>query len=1175
MQKYSEALAYMRPIVQGWIQDAIGKARLSGGGGGGSGTAAHAINGPLHYGEIDPSQATWALTDAELAAHTADANAHHDQQHAFTGPDHTASGLTVGQVLRATGASSFDWSLLNHADLQNITPDQHHARQHGITSAADHTVTGAALDVIGLSGADTLGVLTPSFNPGAAAAILRSSSAGELILPIFTATTRVRSPLLDAAAAMAISPTTGLTLSPGASIDLDPASGLTRLQPDGFLQSTDYASQATGVRVSGAGEGDFRYIFADELHVKSFIADLEQALAGGQIIAKSVAELAEDFVTPGSGGGGYGTITQVGSATTATGTTGVTLARPTGAGSGHVLVAALVTFNGLTPSPPSGWTALAVASAGSYSRMWVYYRVAGGSEPANYTWSFSGGSDQIAATMTAWANVDTTTPIDVSGFSSDTTNDTSAVIGGVTTVTPGAILLAFAGFNNDTAGGTFSGTPAAGMTEFADIATANWTWLHGAYQTIGTAGATGTRTVTTSTGAPEVVGYAVALRPVSLPSSTGDLTVRDLPTMPGAAVFESGDIVLIRTGSRSGGALTWSNCWGTVTGYTDNADGSQTWTFTRSSAPNAGTMGEGVTVPARDGVLVLDFGNPAVGGGYYEVNAVDGAYGANSPYFQTVRWSGHPATGSSVGLRGGHLRGLFGVQNEYGLFAGDGIDETAGDRFLRISSNQIGLWNIPLRMYNGATETVHFGAWDDIWIGPSTADRRLDWDGALLTVRGAIVITGSSSGIGSFTDAGALATANSVDWSSQVGGTGKPADNATVGAAWGSNVTGRPAELTDGRITSAIQAGGTLISRIDPGQTWGANPGAGVAGLLLGSDYMGYWTGSAWRSYMDNLGRFYLNAGAGSNYLSWDGSTLTINGAINVTGGNAATQTYATSAASGAQTAANSYTDGVAAGKANTSLNNSAISTLITGSSIRVGSGTKDSNLNGWNIDAGEIVGQYAGADRVVLNTNGHIIAGAAGMTQRGLEVLRSGGSLTRALQFVTAIGGGERAASIDVYTDTNPILPYYNQNTLWIETFATTGKAFHSIRMVSQTIELAAGVYASSLDAGSIGTGWTALPFGTDWVDYGGGHASCAYRRFGDLVIVKGLARLPSGTNANIGNLPAGYRPATSNQVIQLCATSSGYQRVDITSAGAIDLVGGAISGMWVAINFVFSTSS
>ena len=70
---------------------------------------------------------------------------------------------------------------------------------------------------------------------------------------------------------------------------------------DGFIGTADYVSQATGWNITQAGAGDFRYLYADEMHVKSFIADLEQALAGGQIICKSVAPLAAVFTIPAAG----------------------------------------------------------------------------------------------------------------------------------------------------------------------------------------------------------------------------------------------------------------------------------------------------------------------------------------------------------------------------------------------------------------------------------------------------------------------------------------------------------------------------------------------------------------------------------------------------------------------------------------------------------------------------------------------------------------------------------------------------------------------------------------------------------------------------------------------------------------------------------------------------------
>ena len=69
------------------------------------------------------------------------------------------------------------------------------------------------------------------------------------------------------------------------------------------LQSYNYASQATGWGITNSGNADFRYIYVDEMHAKAFIADLEQALAGGQIIGKSVAKIAANFTIPAVGVG--------------------------------------------------------------------------------------------------------------------------------------------------------------------------------------------------------------------------------------------------------------------------------------------------------------------------------------------------------------------------------------------------------------------------------------------------------------------------------------------------------------------------------------------------------------------------------------------------------------------------------------------------------------------------------------------------------------------------------------------------------------------------------------------------------------------------------------------------------------------------------------------------------
>lgn len=70
----------------------------------------------------------------------------------------------------------------------------------------------------------------------------------------------------------------------------------------GSIGTANYVSQLTGWQITSAGAGDFRYLFTDELHAKSFIADLEQALAGGQIICKSVTSLGANFTNPAAAG---------------------------------------------------------------------------------------------------------------------------------------------------------------------------------------------------------------------------------------------------------------------------------------------------------------------------------------------------------------------------------------------------------------------------------------------------------------------------------------------------------------------------------------------------------------------------------------------------------------------------------------------------------------------------------------------------------------------------------------------------------------------------------------------------------------------------------------------------------------------------------------------------------
>jgi hypothetical protein len=168
---------------------------------------------------------------------------------------------------------------------------------------------------------------------------------------------------------------------------------------------------------------------------------------------------------------------------------------------------------------------------------------------------------------------------------------------------------------------------------------------------------------------------------------------------------------------------------------------------------------------------------------------------------------------------------------------------------------------------------------------------KLQWDGTTLTIEGSVTITNT---IPAASISGLATTATSSDFANITGAT-KPANNATVGATWGTNVASRPTELTDGRITTAISAAGLVVSGVKPGIVVSTG---GVAGLYLGSDYMGYYNGSSWRTYMDNSGNFYLGGTSGS--LTWNGTTLAISGSITSTSGTIGGLTLQSSYISGA-----------------------------------------------------------------------------------------------------------------------------------------------------------------------------------------------------------------------------------------------------------------------------------
>lgn len=213
----------------------------------------------------------------------------------------------------------------------------------------------------------------------------------------------------------------------------------------------------------------------------------------------------------------------------ASGVSSLTVTKPSGAASGDLLLA-FVEIRGdkSISSAPSGWTLLAAASGNTGStnndaKLATYYKVAGSSEPASYTWTQASSGD-IAITIGAFTGVDTTTPIDVSGVTTTASqSSTSCAAPTVTTTGVNRLLVTGHGFNPaTTTTAVCSQTPPSGMTEKLDTASqgpggsqANRATVELNILQVAAAGATGTKTSTLDANDGANVGAAVALKPAS------------------------------------------------------------------------------------------------------------------------------------------------------------------------------------------------------------------------------------------------------------------------------------------------------------------------------------------------------------------------------------------------------------------------------------------------------------------------------------------------------------------------------------------------------------------------------------------------------------------------------------------------------------------------------------
>lgn len=869
------------------------------------------------------------------------------------------SGLTFAM----SGALRLGTPISSSATSTNsVTGIQH---SHAVDSTIARSAITFSASGLGLSGGGNLTanrtyMLTSDSDPGANASILASDASGKLTLPLYVATTSVTTPILTASSGLSITATGDITLDAGGNDLIVGASNT--------LKTANYASQTTGWGIDYAGGADFRYLFTDELHAKSFIADLEQALAGGQIISKSVAVLAINFTAPAAGG-------------------------------------------------------------------------------------------------------------------------------------------------------------------------------------------------------------------------TATLRVKDLPSAANMAVFQSGDIVRLRTFSRASGALSITDCWGTVTSYADQSDGTQTWTFTRSTSTNAGAMTTGTVVNADS--IVLDYGT--TGNGIYEVNAIDGAYAANSPYWQIASWSGHPATGQTVNVRGGKLTGITSVANEYGLFAGTG--STASDSYIRVSSYAQESNNLASTWKTGGSTFLSIDATNGAQIESVNSLTSSNQRAYSFTIAGA-----ESGGLyhyynSTYTEAVMMLNQSSASRNNNIfvqteSDSGKnsriylEAKETTQATAY------IDLQADVGGNASGIQMGAYTISAYTSQILVKYANGSGGDGFASAPVY----------SFVDDTNTgIYRSAADTLNISTGGASRVTINNtslSVHQNTNNPSYVGYAqvgyighagyagfahTSSATASAYALIQHSTGETYLNAATTKrihfrNNNAEVMNMSDVGLRIGDSTTPT-------EALEVAGTIYTSNRLVageadLSSNVSKFTGRYS-TQSGISLTATSWGLASAVLFnayqadtsvrLSASGGCKYLGAQYTGNVTAPGMFYYDANAnrfeWWIgEQGLASGANITSWQQQLQLDSAGKMTLFGDLEwsSGGFAAAWTALTYNTNWSSYGSPYGSARYCQIGDLVLVNGLVTRTSGnTTTTVATLPSGYRPATQKswETRMSIGGVEGAYRIDVTPTGAISI--------------------
>ena len=792
--------------------------------------ADHTISGATAGYVLRATSATDAafqqLQHTDLGGVTA--NQHHNQAHVLAtttalGPDHTVSGLTLGQVLRAEGPTTAAFSSLGHGDLVNVTANQHHNQIHSITGS-DHTITGSIRQIVGATATNTLGLLTPTSAP-TAAAILEASSSGGLTLKNLTVQGNVDI-------------TSGGDLTVGANLLFVDASGFNvgiNCAPDpqfdldvlGNIRTQGYFVGKHAIQLPGAtmilhydGHTPFETNFYGET-----VGHMGQVgtATGGVIFragkfgkAVQIAHAATNLIPNPSFEDNFSTNYD----TVGTVTLGYSDAAVFGARSRIIQTNAA--------DEAYGYVCTAVTTAGTRYRFSTYVKGTGTIKLSLHD-NVSGYQDSSNIVLTSsWQLVSH----DAIFHASSTQREVWIRQSGAGTV--------------DLRSDGWQLTAGEPLYPYLDGSMGNGhAW-------------TGTAHQSTSTRTDATLNY-VANGVVQ--TAAGSILLwmrRDFSSAYGSARY----VLQIKTGGAEKIEF-WQDTAGTWNCRAIKSDSSAfvyavqtaawtltqqawhqiviTWDLNNFSIYRDGALW-GTVATLGGGGIPFNFATDKihVGGdgnqfdGYLddvvfadrmiEADEVRTIHESNAPLFAETSTFHFRATAT----------GLVWADNE-GLFMRD-IDGTATLAVVGVDGKSWGGLTLDKGDALIGNNSSHYVRWDK--------------SAGTVAIKGSIVIEAGSSGIGNISGVGALATQNDVSWTTQV--------------------TSRPTELTDGRVAAGLDASGR-IHRIINGS--GIDSGSITAGLNLTSTHMGYYNGSVWKVFIKYDGSFYFGGDVGAT-IAWDGVDL-------------------------------------------------------------------------------------------------------------------------------------------------------------------------------------------------------------------------------------------------------------------------------------------------------------